>query len=162
MRFVSVWSWVRSPSGAYVRIAACNAGKHDPPRTRTWNIWLRRPTPYPLGQRGDAPHLDAIAEWRWSHPTPRVALCLHCLMDRAPQSNLGISRSGDVITSSGGDAGSIPAAGTVARIAGLAPQVLPSSPPVAARGPRTCLTKHQLSSGRIHRCHRCDPGSIPG
>ena len=22
--------------------------------------------------------------------------------------------------------------------------------------------KHQWSSGRIHRCHRCDPGSIPG
>ena len=21
---------------------------------------------------------------------------------------------------------------------------------------------HQWSSGRIHRCHRCDPGSIPG
>ena len=24
---------------------------HDPPRTRTWNLRLRRPTPYPLGQR---------------------------------------------------------------------------------------------------------------
>ena len=24
------------------------------------------------------------------------------------------------------------------------------------------LCKHQWSSGRIHRCHRCDPGSIPG
>ena len=24
------------------------------------------------------------------------------------------------------------------------------------------ITKHQWSSGRIHRCHRCDPGSIPG
>ena len=23
-------------------------------------------------------------------------------------------------------------------------------------------TMHQWSSGRIHRCHRCDPGSIPG
>ena len=23
----------------------------DPPRTRTWNLRLRRPTPYPLGQR---------------------------------------------------------------------------------------------------------------
>ena len=22
--------------------------------------------------------------------------------------------------------------------------------------------KHQWSRGRIHRCHRCDPGSIPG
>ena len=22
--------------------------------------------------------------------------------------------------------------------------------------------EHQWSSGRIHRCHRCDPGSIPG
>ena len=22
--------------------------------------------------------------------------------------------------------------------------------------------QHQWSSGRIHRCHRCDPGSIPG
>ena len=25
--------------------------KSDPPRTRTWNLRLRRPTPYPLGQR---------------------------------------------------------------------------------------------------------------
>ena len=25
--------------------------KNDPPRTRTWNLRLRRPTPYPLGQR---------------------------------------------------------------------------------------------------------------
>ena len=24
---------------------------HDPPRTRTWNLRLLRPTPYPLGQR---------------------------------------------------------------------------------------------------------------
>ncbi len=24
------------------------------------------------------------------------------------------------------------------------------------------LRKHQLSSDRRHRCHRCDPGSIPG
>ena len=24
------------------------------------------------------------------------------------------------------------------------------------------ISKHQWSSGRIHRCHRCDPGSIPG
>ena len=22
--------------------------------------------------------------------------------------------------------------------------------------------EHQWSNGRIHRCHRCDPGSIPG
>ena len=27
--------------------------KDDPPRTRTWNLRLRRPTPYPLGQRAD-------------------------------------------------------------------------------------------------------------
>ena len=24
------------------------------------------------------------------------------------------------------------------------------------------IVRHQWSSGRIHRCHRCDPGSIPG
>ena len=29
-------------------ITGCN---DDPPRTRTWNLRLRRPTPYPLGQR---------------------------------------------------------------------------------------------------------------
>ena len=28
--------------------------------------------------------------------------------------------------------------------------------------PRQNSHKHQWSSGRIHRCHRCDPGSIPG
>ena len=27
---------------------------NDPPRTRTWNLRLRRPTPYPLGQQADA------------------------------------------------------------------------------------------------------------
>lgn len=27
---------------------------HDPPRTRTWNLRLRRPTPYPLGQQTDS------------------------------------------------------------------------------------------------------------
>ena len=30
---------------------------NDPPRTRTWNLRLRRPTPYPLGQR---------ASWFWA------------------------------------------------------------------------------------------------
>ena len=25
--------------------------RNDPPRTRTWNLRLRRPTPYPLGQQ---------------------------------------------------------------------------------------------------------------
>ena len=24
------------------------------------------------------------------------------------------------------------------------------------------VARHQWSSGRIHRCHQCDPGSIPG
>jgi hypothetical protein len=33
--------------------------------------------------------------------------------------------------------------------------------PGALLGQRHCR-KHQWSSGRIHRCHRCDPGSIPG
>ena len=28
----------------------------DPPRTRTWNLRLRRPTPYPLGQRAAGDH----------------------------------------------------------------------------------------------------------
>ncbi len=36
----------------------------------------------------------------------------------------------------------------------------------AARGRKesdgNACQKHQWSSGRIHRCHRCDPGSIPG
>ena len=31
----------------------CERSCHDPPRTRTWNLRLRRPTPYPLGQRAD-------------------------------------------------------------------------------------------------------------
>ena len=29
----------------------------DPPRTRTWNLWLRGPTPYPLGQQARCLHL---------------------------------------------------------------------------------------------------------
>ena len=35
---------------------------NDPPRTRTWNLRLRRPTPYPLGQRAS-----------WKKLTPRTA-----------------------------------------------------------------------------------------
>ena len=31
--------------------SACLGKMNDPPRTRTWNLRLRRPTPYPLGQR---------------------------------------------------------------------------------------------------------------
>ena len=57
MRFVSVLSWVSlcvTPEGA---------DKHDPPRTRTWNLRLRRPTPYPLGQRADGAPSHARAIW---------------------------------------------------------------------------------------------------
>ena len=38
--------------------------KYDPPRTRTWNLRLRRPTPYPLGQRAEqnAHHFHWISE----------------------------------------------------------------------------------------------------
>ena len=31
--------------------AISNRECSDPPRTRTWNLQLRGPTPYPLGQR---------------------------------------------------------------------------------------------------------------
>ena len=38
-------SWIGPPVlGGFI-------AKADPPRTRTWNLRLRRPTPYPLGQR---------------------------------------------------------------------------------------------------------------
>ena len=30
---------------------SCDLGKCDPGRTRTCNLWFRRPTPYPLGHR---------------------------------------------------------------------------------------------------------------
>ena len=39
----SSWLAARSKSQSF--------NKSDPPRTRTWNLRLRRPTPYPLGQR---------------------------------------------------------------------------------------------------------------
>lgn len=35
---------------------------HDPPRTRTWNLRLRRPTPYPLGQRAVAYNCQAACD----------------------------------------------------------------------------------------------------
>ena len=38
-------------------LRTCPRGKamrdYDPPRTRTWNLRLRRPTPYPLGQQAN-------------------------------------------------------------------------------------------------------------
>ena len=33
---------------------------------------------------------------------------------------------------------------------------------VSMHPPTADHLKHRWSSGRIHRCHRCDPGSIPG
>ena len=36
----------------YDRIYASDP-RSDPPRTRAWNLRLRRPTPYPLGQQAD-------------------------------------------------------------------------------------------------------------
>ena len=42
---LSVATILLSKRRAYFRIT------NDPPRTRTWNLRLRRPTPYPLGQQ---------------------------------------------------------------------------------------------------------------
>jgi len=45
---------------------------HDPGRTRTCNLWFRRPTPYPLGHRASgywAPR-EPIARIRASHDKP--------------------------------------------------------------------------------------------
>ena len=36
--------------------ATDRCGKSDPPRTQTWNLRLRRPTPHPLGQRAFCLH----------------------------------------------------------------------------------------------------------
>ena len=32
---------------------------HDPPRTQAWNLRLRRPTPYPLGQRASCRQISS-------------------------------------------------------------------------------------------------------
>ena len=48
--------------GARAR-SRCNIA--DPPRTRAWNLRLRRPTPYPLGQQADAP--TAMAHAMYAH-----------------------------------------------------------------------------------------------
>ena len=40
----SYWSWQCTPKSQCMCI-------HDPGRTRTCNLWFRRPTPYPLGHR---------------------------------------------------------------------------------------------------------------
>ena len=47
-----------SPAGVICQGVACfcfalsrDLGKCDPGRTRTCNLWFRRPTPYPLGHR---------------------------------------------------------------------------------------------------------------
>ena len=47
------------------------ADNNDPPRTRTWNLRLRRPTPYPLGQR---------AYWLWSIRRPQAKQSSTCLV----------------------------------------------------------------------------------
>ena len=64
MRLLTSRSGVRASLGAFLlcphfatsrrevmrRMSVRSAG-NDPPRTRTWNLRLRRPTPYPLGQQ---------------------------------------------------------------------------------------------------------------
>ena len=49
--------WWRNHAVACVLLAVITVPStkmvNDPPRTRTWNLRLRRPTPYPLGQRAD-------------------------------------------------------------------------------------------------------------
>ena len=71
----------------------------DPPRTRTWNLRLRRPTPYPLGQRAlnvsialhhdqqdmksrDARHcvttgpcMRALSDWSDAADNSKITLC---------------------------------------------------------------------------------------
>jgi hypothetical protein len=47
----------------------------------------------------------------------------------------------------------------------LAPSLVPSLAPSLCADVTTSAAQtaeHQWSSGRIHCCHRCDPGSIPG
>ena len=43
--------WQQGNAGWAADGAGCHRTQNDPPRTRTWNLRLRRPTPYPLGQR---------------------------------------------------------------------------------------------------------------
>ena len=47
-------------------------GVHDPGRTRTCNLWFRRPTPYPLGHRTDT-GVEAIRVGHTQHEAPEAA-----------------------------------------------------------------------------------------
>ena len=53
MAFAIHWSASRVTleGGARLICSEQMLAGNDPPRTRTWNLRLRRPTPYPLGQR---------------------------------------------------------------------------------------------------------------
>jgi hypothetical protein len=52
------------------RVRASTCKVNDPGRTRTCNLWLRRPTPYPLGHRANRTfYIDAIRAY--------VCLCLY-------------------------------------------------------------------------------------
>ena len=78
---------IRGPRAQFTFIGACNyqfsypAEKHDLPRTRTWNLRLRRPTPYPLGQRASASRaVDHNTSWGdWADLTSRQRLGGHVL-----------------------------------------------------------------------------------
>ena len=77
--------------------------KNDPPRTRTWNLRLRRPTPYPLGQRATCPHEPFNCEAENACPPMKTTLskikfCKRCGRNRGStsQSEAQTQRADDV------------------------------------------------------------------
>ena len=59
----SAWiRWTTNGAECLYLLAYINYKQYDPPRTRTWNLRLRRPTPYPLGQRAIV--LKYMGQWQ--------------------------------------------------------------------------------------------------
>ena len=70
---VDFWS---TPLTAWVRLLLL-AQKLTPGGTRTHNLWLRKPTPYPLGYRGSAGVSGLVVEWLPATESARVRFPAH-------------------------------------------------------------------------------------
>ena len=75
---VDFWS---TPLTAWVRLLLL-AQKLTPGGTRTHNLWLRKPTPYPLGYRGSAGVSGLVVEWLPATESARVRFPAHAPFPR--------------------------------------------------------------------------------
>ena len=68
------------PGGCIFCSPVRHVGKSTPGGTRTHNLWLRKPTPYPLGYRGSAGVSGLVVEWLPATESARVRFPAHAFL----------------------------------------------------------------------------------